>query len=166
MDMRARNLMRVITATVLTVRGLLALVLGCLLLAAPAAAQFWGDPFQQRRPPRPIRNSSKRTRSAVGSAVGRRRRSSSRTRSSTRPLRPRPQVGNSSKAPAPRKADTPPTTNILVMGDAMADWLGHGLEEAYADNPEFGVVRKIRANSGLLRNELAHRVLRLGPIGA
>ena len=39
------------------------------------------------------------------------------------------------------------------MGDAMADWLGHGLEEAYADNPEFGVVRKIRANSGLLRNE-------------
>jgi uncharacterized protein len=35
----------------------------------------------------------------------------------------------------------------------MADWLGHGLEEAYADNPEFGVVRKVRANSGLIRNE-------------
>jgi len=41
----------------------------------------------------------------------------------------------------------------VVMGDGMADWLGYGLEEAFTDNPEFGVVRKVRANSGLIRNE-------------
>ena len=35
----------------------------------------------------------------------------------------------------------------------MADWLGHGLDEAYTDNPEIGVVRKVRANTGLIRNE-------------
>jgi hypothetical protein len=69
------------------------------------------------------------------------------------PRPPRPQVGDFSKAPAPRKLDTPPSTQVVVMGDAMADWLGHGLEEAYADNPEFGVVRKLRPNTGLIRNE-------------
>ena len=46
-----------------------------------------------------------------------------------------------------------PTTSVVVLGDAMADWLGHGLDEAFADSPEFGVVRKIRPNSGLIRGE-------------
>ena len=58
-----------------------------------------------------------------------------------------------SRAPAPRKADTPPTTTALVLGDSMADWLAHGLEEALADTPELGVVRKHRAVSGLVRYE-------------
>jgi hypothetical protein len=147
MGMKARSLARVITATVLTVRGLLALALGCLLLAAPAAAQFWGDPFQQRRPPRPIPQQQQMNPFGGGFFQN-------PFFEQARPQRrPRPQVGDSSKAPAPRKSDTPPSTSIVVMGDAMADWLGHGLEEAYADNPEFGVVRKIRPNAGLLRNE-------------
>jgi uncharacterized protein len=69
---------------------------------------------------------------------------------------PRAQLGDFSNAPPPRKPETPPTTHILVMGDAMADWLGHGLEEAYADNPEFGILRTIRGNTGLIRNDQRH----------
>ena len=39
---------------------------------------------------------------------------------------------------------------IVVMGDANADWLAYGLEDAYADNPEIGIVRKHRTDSGLV----------------
>jgi lysophospholipase L1-like esterase len=35
----------------------------------------------------------------------------------------------------------------------MADWLAYGLEDALAETPEFGVVRKHRTYSGLLRYE-------------
>jgi hypothetical protein len=59
----------------------------------------------------------------------------------------------SSRAPAPRKPDVPPTTNVLVFGDAMSEWLSYGLEEAFAETPEIGVTRKPRANSGLIRTE-------------
>src|SRR5947207_1310759 len=58
-----------------------------------------------------------------------------------------------SKAPPPRKHETPPTANILVLGDSMADWLGYGLEEAFAEAPEFGITRKHRANRGLIKIE-------------
>jgi hypothetical protein len=146
-DMKVRNLLRSVSTTMLSVRGLLALALGCILLAAPAAAQFWGDPFQYRRPPRPIPQQQPQMNPFGGGLF------QNPFWEQPRPQRPRPQVGDSSKAPPPRKSDTPPSTSILVLGDAMADWLGHGLEEAYADNAEFGVVRKIRQNAGLLRNE-------------
>ena len=39
------------------------------------------------------------------------------------------------------------------MGDAMADWLAYGLEDAFADSPEIAVVRKNKIHSGLLRYE-------------
>jgi hypothetical protein len=151
MGMKARSLVRVVWASARAARGALVLVLACLVLAAPAAAQFWGDPFQMRRPQRPIPQQPQSPFGGGGFGGG--GMFQNPFWEQPRVQRPRPQVGDSSKAPAPRKSDTPPTTNILVMGDAMADWLGHGLEEAYADNAEFGVVRKIRANSGLLRNE-------------
>lgn len=62
----------------------------------------------------------------------------------------------SPRAPAPRKADKdalPPTTSIVVMGDGMADWLAYGLEEAFGDAPEVGIVRKNKLFSGLLHYE-------------
>jgi hypothetical protein len=67
---------------------------------------------------------------------------------------PQPQV-DYSRAPAPRKPDPTvvPTTSIVVMGDAMADWLAYGLEDAFADAPEIAVVREAKRNSGLLRYE-------------
>src|SRR5262249_58597761 len=43
------------------------------------------------------------------------------------------------------------TVKIVVMGDANADWLASGLEEAFSDDPEIGVVRKHRTESGLVR---------------
>jgi hypothetical protein len=38
--------------------------------------------------------------------------------------------------PTPRKPETPPTSEVLVIGDSLADWLGYGLEEVFADAPE------------------------------
>ena len=37
------------------------------------------------------------------------------------------------------------------MGDGMADWLAYGLEDAFSDTPEIGIVRKNKIHSGLLR---------------
>ena len=62
----------------------------------------------------------------------------------------------SSHAPSPRKPDPnapAPTTSIVVMGDGMADWLAYGLEDAFSDSPEIGIVRKNKIHSGLLRYE-------------
>jgi uncharacterized protein len=58
-----------------------------------------------------------------------------------------------SRAPSPKKPETPPTSTVVVMGDSMADWLAYGLEEAFADTPEIGIVRKYKAYSGLIRYE-------------
>jgi hypothetical protein len=49
--------------------------------------------------------------------------------------RPAPAV-DYSKAPPARKLDKPPSQTVVVIGDSMADWLGYGLDEKYADQPE------------------------------
>ena len=56
-----------------------------------------------------------------------------------------------SKAPPPEKRDTIPERHILVLGDAMADWLAYGLEDAYAEQPEMGVIRRHKTVSGLIK---------------
>jgi uncharacterized protein len=56
-----------------------------------------------------------------------------------------------SKAPTPEKRETVPERHILVLGDAMADWLAYGLEDAYADQPEMGVIRRHKTVSGLIK---------------
>jgi hypothetical protein len=56
-----------------------------------------------------------------------------------------------SKAPPPEKRETVPERNVLVLGDAMADWLAYGLEDAYAEQPDMGVIRKAKTVSGLLK---------------
>ncbi len=66
-----------------------------------------------------------------------------------------PQAYEPTKAPPPRKVETPPTSTVIVIGDTFADWLGYGLEEAFADTPEIGIVRKIHPYSGLVRYEAA-----------
>lgn len=63
---------------------------------------------------------------------------------------PSPAVDNS-KAPPPRKRDTPATQTVVVLGGSLADWLAYGLDEAYADRPEIGIVRNIHPLSGLIR---------------
>ena len=56
-----------------------------------------------------------------------------------------------SRAPGPAKRDTVAERNVLVLGDAMADWLGYGLEDAYAEQPDMGVIRKHKTVSGLIK---------------
>jgi uncharacterized protein len=43
------------------------------------------------------------------------------------------------------------TIKIVVMGDANADWLAYGLEDAFSEKPDVGIVRKHRTESGLIR---------------
>jgi uncharacterized protein len=62
----------------------------------------------------------------------------------------------SAHAPPPRKVEVKPeqampTTNVVVMGDGMADWLAYGLEDAFADTPEVSILRKDKVFSGLLK---------------
>ena len=42
----------------------------------------------------------------------------------------------------------------MVFGDSMADWLAYGLEQAFTDNPEIGILRRHRTSSGLIRTEV------------
>jgi hypothetical protein len=56
-----------------------------------------------------------------------------------------------SKAPPPEKRETVPERNVLVLGDGMADWLAYGLEDAYAEQPDMGVIRRPKAVSGLIK---------------
>jgi uncharacterized protein len=58
-----------------------------------------------------------------------------------------------SKAPAPEKrADAGAVErNVLVLGDGMADWLAYGLEDAYSEQPDMGVIRKAKNTSGLIK---------------
>jgi hypothetical protein len=72
---------------------------------------------------------------------------------------PQPQAPvDNSRAPPPRKTDpkaerVTPTTSVVVLGDAMADWLAYGLEDALSDSPEIAIIRKNKNHSGLLRYE-------------
>jgi uncharacterized protein len=56
-----------------------------------------------------------------------------------------------SHAPAPVAKKPEATTSIVVMGDAHADWLAYGLEDAFAEQPEIAIVRKHHTDSGLIR---------------
>jgi hypothetical protein len=123
-------------------------------LLSPAQAQFW-SPFggPPRRPPGPIQQQQQpqynqqynpqynQQYNPFGGFFG--------------PQEPQRQQApaDNSHAPAPqqRKADVPPTTSIVVLGDAMADWLGYGLEDAFSERPEVGITRKHRTTSGLVR---------------
>jgi uncharacterized protein len=64
---------------------------------------------------------------------------------------PRKVIQDFSKAPAPEKHETVPERNVLVLGDGMADWLAYGLEAAYAEQPDMGVIRKHKTVSGLIK---------------
>ena len=76
---------------------------------------------------------------------------SSSTRRSLAGKHYRPCTRISQRAPPPEKRDTVPEHHILVLGDAMADWLAYGLETAYAEQPDLGVIRKAKNTSGLIK---------------
>jgi hypothetical protein len=119
-------------------------------LMSPAQAQFWSPFGAPRRPPAPIQQQQPQYQqqqpqqqqqyNPFGGFFA------------PQELRPAAPPDNS-HAPSPQahKSDTPPTTSVVIMGDAMADWLGYGLEDAFSERPEIGIVRKHRTNSGLIR---------------
>jgi hypothetical protein len=121
-----------------------------LAISSPAQAQLFGDdrfPFLSRqRPQRPSGGGF-----FGGGFFG------GGQRQFDNPSEQQAPVDNS-RAPPPKKAEAKPdavapTTSIVVMGDAMADWLAYGMEDAFADSPEIAVVRKNKVHSGLLRYE-------------
>ena len=105
---------------------------GLSALPTPAAAQFWDFPFWGGR------RSQREWSPWRGWQSGPEQRS---------------QPVDASKAPPPRKQENAPAKTVLVLGDSMADWLGYGLEDALSETPEFGVIRKFRTYSGLMRAE-------------
>ena len=125
-----------------------ALITFALLL--PAKAQYWGDwgGRQQQRQYSPFGG-------FWGGGWGDRRWEGPRYPRHRERQPEREQAQDNSRAPpaTPRKDAT---TKIVVMGDANADWLAYGLEDAFSEQPEIGIVRKHRADSGLIRYD-AHR---------
>jgi hypothetical protein len=114
----------------------------------PANAQYWGDPWGGRQQQRqqlynPFGGGFWGDR--PGGFWGDRQ----APRYPRQREREREQPPDYSRAPpaTPRKDAI---VKIVVMGDANADWLAYGLEDAYADNPEIGIVRKHRTDSGLI----------------
>src|SRR5262249_45416347 len=89
----------------------------------PFGGGFWGGPgyWGDRQAPRCSRQRERAREPARGSE--------------------REQTPDYSRAPTatPRKDAI---VKIVVMGDANADWLAYGLEDAYSDNPDVGIVRK------------------------
>jgi uncharacterized protein len=65
----------------------------------------------------------------------------------------RQQVYESIKPPAPRKPETPPAETVVVIGDTFAEWLAYGLEEVFAETPQIGIMRRIKQDLGLVRDD-------------
>jgi uncharacterized protein len=141
---------RLSTPSVLIIRAVsVALISFALLL--PANAQYWGDPWGGRQQQRqqlynPFGGGFWGDR--PGGFWG----DHQAPRYPRQREREREQPPDYSRAPpaTPRKDAV---VKIAVMGDANADWLAYGLENAYADNPEIGIVRKHRTDSGLISYE-------------
>ena len=113
-------------------------------IVAPASAQFFnfGNFGGPPRPPQPLPQQQQRGGGWFGSDFF------APFQQQAPQQRPREDF---SRAPPPAKRDTVPERNVLVLGDAMADWLAYGLEDAYAEQPEMGVIRKHKTVSGLIR---------------
>jgi uncharacterized protein len=128
------------------------LIIFALLL--PANAQFWGNSWggRQQQPQQPY--------NPYGGFGGDRQWGYGDYRQQERPSSPRQrerprEVG---KEQPPDYSHAPPATprkdatvKVVVMGDANADWLAFGLEDAFSEKPEMGIVRKHRTDSGLIR---------------
>ncbi|MGA9301446.1 MAG: SGNH family hydrolase, partial [Bradyrhizobium sp.] len=118
----------------------LAVVVGLLIaITAPASAQFFifGGPPRPQSQPAPQRG--------PGGWFG------GDLFAPFQQQAPNRVIENYSKAPAPAKRDTVAEHNVLVLGDAMADWLAYGLEDAYNEQPDMGVIRRHKTVSGLIR---------------
>src|SRR5215468_1038302 len=109
-----------------------------LALLLPAQAQFWGD--WGGRPQRQQQYNN----NWFGGGWNDRRNYDPYRQEREAPV-------DYSRAPASSQKKPEATTPIVVVGDANADWLAYGLEDAFSENPDVGIVRKHRTDSGLIR---------------
>jgi hypothetical protein len=130
---KTRSFLRLFTETGPLVAFAVAFLIG---IAAPASAQF----FNFGGPPRPQQGPQRGPGGWFGGDLF----------APFQQQAPRV-IENYSKAPPPQKRDTIPERNVLVLGDAMADWLAYGLEDAYTEQPDMGVIRRHKTVSGLIR---------------
>jgi uncharacterized protein len=139
---------RALFAAMLTFSG--GLIAGFTSLG-PAHAQFYGPSYYGPSPYPFFDNFFPFQRPRIRPRVRRFSPSYVRPSYERRPVvrRVHPQPTLPATAPAPRKLEQPPTRIGLVIGDTMAEWLAYGLEEAFAETPEIGVVRKVKGSAGL-----------------
>jgi hypothetical protein len=114
-------------------------------IVGPASAQFFlfgGPP----RPPQPQVQPQPQPRSGLGGWFGGDLFAPFQQQAPKQAIRE-----DFSKAPPPAKRETVPERNVMVLGDGMADWLAYGLEDAYAEQPDMGVMRRHKTTSGLIK---------------
>jgi hypothetical protein len=128
-----RSFLRLFTETGPLVAFAVALLIG---IAAPASAQFFNNFGGPPRPPQPLPQPAPQR--GPGGWFG------GDLFAPFQQQAPRRAIENYSKAPPPEKRD------VLVLGDAMADWLAYGLEDAYSEQPDMGVIRRHKTVSGLI----------------
>src|SRR5580658_2339061 len=125
-----------------------ALLLG---IAGPASAQFFNFNFGFGGPPRPPQGAPQRGGGFGGFGGGGGWPGGDLFTPFQQQAPKRVVREDYSRAPPPEKRETVPERNVLVLGDGMADWLAYGLEDAYADQPDVGVIRRSKNTSGLIR---------------
>ena len=144
---RPSSLLRVLKET----GPVIAVVVACLFLigiAAPAAAQFFpffgggggGNSQPQRQAPR-----------GGGGFFGGGDSPFFSPFQQQQPRRQAPREDFSRAPQSDRRDASTAERNVLVLGDSMADWLGYGLDDAYSEQPDMGVIRKHKTVSGLIR---------------
>src|SRR5499427_3673889 len=103
-------------------RGCVAAAGVSLALLLPAQAQFWGD--WGGRPQRQQQYNNNWNNNWFGGGWNGYQRQE------------REAPVDYSRAPPSSQKKPEATTPIVVMGDANADWLAYGLEDAFSENPE------------------------------
>jgi hypothetical protein len=137
---KTRSFLRLFTETGPLVAFAVALLIG---IAAPASAQFFNNFGGPPRPPQPLPQPAPQR--GPGGWFG------GDLFAPFQQQAPRRAIENYSKAPPPEKRDAVVAEhNVLVLGDAMADWLAYGLEDAYSEQPDMGVIRRHKTVSGLI----------------
>jgi uncharacterized protein len=140
------------TSCVLVLIQAAPVVLIIFALLLPANAQFWGNSggWRQQQPYNPYGGGFGGNRQWDYWGYQQRERAPSpRVRERPREVEKEQPPDYSHAPPATPRKDA--TLKIVVMGDANADWLAYGLEDALSEKPEIGIVRKHRTDSGLIR---------------
>jgi hypothetical protein len=126
-------------------------------LLLPANAQFWGDSWggRQQQRQQPYNPFGGFWDNRPGGYWGDRQREAPRYPRHREPEREQPPDYSRAPSATPRKDAS---VKIVVMGDGNADWLAYGLEDAYSEQPETGIVRKHRTDSGLIRYDARREI--------